>query len=146
MMRRWCLAGTIAANASFLGIVEPASAERVAASRLLQPGTIIAEQDLRSAEPGTRSALPASAAIGREVVRRIEAGRPIMPYDLREPRAVRRGDPVTVVFRSPGLEITVTGRALADAVIGSAVRVQTSSRTLDAVAVGVSRVAVGGAS
>ncbi len=60
--------------------------------------------------------------IGREVRRRLLAGRPIRVGDLQEPRLVRRGALVTVVYRRPGLELTAVARALESGSMGEVVR------------------------
>ncbi len=68
--------------------------------------------------------------IGREVRRRLAAGRPIRSADLQEPRLVRRGALVTVVYRRPGLELTAVARALESGPLGAVVRlVNVDSRT-----------------
>ena len=61
------------------------------------------------------------------------------------PRLVRRGEPVLIAYRSRGLLITTSGRALASAGSGEPVRVVAAStaRTLDGVAAASGLVLVG---
>lgn len=84
------------------------------------------------------------AAAGREAARSLSAGLPVRPADLISPRLVRRGEPVTIVWRSGGLAITSSGRALTSGGQGDFVRVVTAStnRTLDAIVSGSSAVTV----
>lgn len=52
--------------------------------------------------------------------------------------AIRRGEPVTVLVQAPGLRISLRGRAMGDARVGEAVRIQNlqSNRIVEAVATG----------
>lgn len=118
----------------------PASAG-MGAARLLDPGTIIAPEDLVDL-PGAPGA-PASKLVGRETARRIMPGRPLTDYDVRSPRAVRRGQAVTVVYREAGLEITAPGTALNDAGVNEPLRVSTGHRTIEAMAGADGRAIVG---
>ena len=79
-----------------------------------------------------------SAAIGQEAKRMLRAGRPFQLRDITEPSVIRKGDPVTLIYARAGLKLTVTGRALSDAVLGGHVRVMNnhSNRTIDAIASG----------
>lgn len=87
----------------------------------------------------------ADAVIGREAVRRLPAGRPLTTADLAEPRLVRRGESVTVVYRAPGLEVTGLARALEDGAQGETVRLMNpdTRRPLRGVVVARRRVEVG---
>ncbi len=62
------------------------------------------------------------ALLGLETRRRLPAGRPVRRDDVGPPRLVRRGDPVTVVYRSGALELLLTARALEDGGLGQVVR------------------------
>jgi flagella basal body P-ring formation protein FlgA len=52
--------------------------------------------------------------------------------------AVRRGEPVTLVYQAPGMALTMRTRALEDAGVGDSVRLlnTASNRTIDAVVTG----------
>lgn len=52
--------------------------------------------------------------MGREVRRTIYAGQPVMESNTRSPRLVTRNQIVTVKYLKENLEITVTGRAMAE--------------------------------
>jgi flagella basal body P-ring formation protein FlgA len=64
---------------------------------------------------------------GSEVARRLQPGRPFSYTWLRQPSAVRRGDPVLITFLRGSLRLTVTGRALEDAALGQPVRATNSA-------------------
>jgi flagellar basal body P-ring formation protein FlgA len=68
---------------------------------------------------GARATLPASASGGRNVA----------------DAAVRRGDMVSIVFLSAGLQLSTRARAMEDAAVGQSVRLlnTTSNRAIDAI-------------
>lgn len=115
--------------------------------RRLAPGEVLAEADLATADiPFAR--LPSSALrlrgelVGKEVQRALVAGRPIAATSVREPRAVRRGDQVLITYSGKGVDLTASGRALQDGILGDEVRVVnlSSNRTINVVVAGSGRV------
>ncbi|MFQ5972030.1 MAG: flagellar basal body P-ring formation chaperone FlgA [Alphaproteobacteria bacterium] len=99
--------------------------------RSLGPGEIIAEPDLEWAKvPEARIrgnvVTDISLIIGTETRRPLRAGEPLRMNDFRKPVAVAKGKSVTMVFTSPGIVLTATGRALDDGSLGDAIRVQNS--------------------
>lgn len=99
-------------------------------------GEIVGRDDV-SAEPRAPAAvglaLSPKAAIGQEAVRDLPAGIVLARSDLIAPRLVKRGTPVTLWVRKPGLLISTEGRALASGAVGDSVRVFSiaTNRTLD---------------
>lgn len=96
--------------------------------RRLMPGELVAEADLAEVEvPLAR--LPAFAVtdrdtlLGREVRRMLAEGRPVMAQSVMAPRAVTRGQRVTITLRDSGLSLSAPGRALGDAAQGEPVKV-----------------------
>jgi len=96
------------------------------------PAELIAEVPIRAGDLVTpansetidgREADPGDPRLGREVVRSIYSGRPILLENTRSPRLVRRNDVVTVRYLAGALEITATGRALGDAGAGEVVSI-----------------------
>lgn len=83
-----------------------------------------------------RGALTPAEAAGQEATRRLNAGAPVRAADVVPPRAIRRGEAVTISVATGTLHISSAGRALSDAAKGEPVRVLNlaTSRTLDAVA------------
>jgi flagella basal body P-ring formation protein FlgA len=74
--------------------------------------------------------------IGMEAKRALKSGQPLQSGDIRQPALIRKGDPVKLVYASPGLKLIVDGQAQADAGRGESVRILNtySRRTIDAVA------------
>jgi flagellar basal body P-ring formation protein FlgA len=114
------------------------------------PGTVIAadavEHTLIAASRLTPDSLVETAAVvGSEAARRLPAGRALRARDVVEPRLVRRGRPVVMVYARAGLRVTALGRALDDGAMGATVRIANvdSNRRLEAVVVGPDEVVVG---
>jgi flagella basal body P-ring formation protein FlgA len=82
--------------------------------------------------------------VGLQAVRRLSGGRVVRAGDVAVPRLVRRGDPLSLVFRCAGLEIAGPGVALDDGRHGEPVRVQNaaSGEMRQAIVVGPRRVQV----
>jgi flagella basal body P-ring formation protein FlgA len=74
--------------------------------------------------------------LGMEAKRALKSGQPLQSGDIRQPALIRKGDPVKLVYTSPGLKLIVDGQAQADAGKGESVRILNtySKRTIDAVA------------
>lgn len=66
-------------------------------------------------------------AIGRVAARTLPAGNPLLIGDLLAPRAVRRGEAVTLVARGGGVEVHAPGKALGEAGIDERVNVENVS-------------------
>ena len=67
------------------------------------------------------------AVTGHELRRPLAAGAVLTPNDAEPPRLVRRGEAVTVIGRSGGIEIRAGGTALGDGARGERVRVRNDS-------------------
>lgn len=101
--------------------------------------------------PATR-ATPADAIteldalVGMSARRALAADRPLRPGDVMVAPLVRRGEPVTLLFQSGSVRITLRGRALEDGGAGETIRVlnSDSERTVEAIVEGpgVARVLV----
>ena len=96
--------------------------------RRLMPDEIVADADLAEVEmPLARLANFAvtdrQALVGRQVRRMLAEGRPVMAQSVMAPRAVTRGQRVTITLSEDGLELSAPGRALGDAAEGEMVRV-----------------------
>jgi flagella basal body P-ring formation protein FlgA len=74
--------------------------------------------------------------LGMEAKRALKSGQPLQSSDIKQPALIRKGDPVKLVYASPGLKLIVDGQAQADAGKGESVRVLNtySKRIIDAVA------------
>lgn len=117
-------------------------------TRDIARGDIVGDGDV-ALTPSTGAAFRGSLkspaeAIGLEARRALRAGDELSPADLHPHAVVRRGQPVTLVYQSGSLKLTVEGQAQNDAAIGEPVRVlnKYSKRSLDAFASGESEARV----
>ena len=69
----------------------------------------------------------AGDAVGMAATRQINAGAPIRPDYVTPPAVIRRGEPVRMIARSPGLMVTAMGVAKEDGIRGGMVKVQNTS-------------------
>ncbi len=91
------------------------------------------ERDLSALKMGY--ILDSKQPIGMVVKRHIDAGRIITPRLLEAPRLIRRGEQVTIIAESGGIEIRATGKALIDGARGDLIKVRniTSKKVIEAV-------------
>jgi flagella basal body P-ring formation protein FlgA len=142
-----CLPVTFLAAPTFAA---PAPDPVWVASRTLHRGDILRAGD---AAPGTPPYLPADALpasgdpAGLEARRTIYAGRPLTERDVGAPYLVKVSAPVDVTWKSDGLELAMSGRALDNGGLGDDIRVlnPATSRTIHGKVVGEGKVEVEGA-
>ena len=82
--------------------------------------------------------------LGREARRLLPQGRPVQAQSLQEPRLIRRGQKIELVYERGGLHLTAPAKALEDGAEGDVIRVQNlnSNRTVKATPAGDGRVMV----
>lgn len=104
-----------------------ATMEIVTAVRPIERGETINQDDLvvsRVPAGGVRREAPALAdLIGLAARRAIRPGQPLTTADFGPPLMVRRGEMVTLVYRTASLTLSIGGRALADGTAGASVPV-----------------------
>lgn len=106
--------------------------DTLVARHSLRRGQILTGGDLRI-EQRESSGLPAAyltrleEAIGMTLRRAIPGGAVLNPASLEAPRAVRRGDLVTLVAGSTGVSVKSEGHAIEDGTLNQRVRVRTRS-------------------
>lgn len=118
-------------------------------NRAIERGEPVSPGDF-SNEP--RPAASASGAIGgkaaggMEATHRLPAGSVVRESDLTRRQAIRRGEPVAVVYHVGGLSISTQGRALSAGAIGDPVRVVSlaTNHTLDGTVEGAGTVRLAG--
>ena len=127
--------------APVIGGQAAAPAEILVLVRDVARGQHIGEADVDWAEPDAVRAARDSftdidLVIGMEAKRSLKSGQPIRSSDIKTPALIRKGQPVKLVYATPGLKLTVDGQAQGDAAKGESVRVLNtfSKRTIDAVA------------
>jgi len=103
------------------------------ATRPLSRGTRLSADDVRPEERDVSMLTQGyltdpQQAYGLVLKRSIASGAPVVPSALEAPRAIRRGEKVTVVGRSPsGIEVRMAGTALMDGAAGERIRVRNLS-------------------
>lgn len=103
-------------------------------------GGVITDADLgwqaASAVRPVRNGADPETAVGMEARRMLKAGQALAASDLKAASVIRKGDPVTLIYTTPGVKLTVDGVAQNEAAKGEAVRVLNSysKRTIEAVA------------
>lgn len=101
-------------------------------TRDIDRGAIISEADISLREMDL-SRMPRGAMldkqdlIGLEALRNIRSGKPVRSGHVRVPPLARGGQDLTILFRSPGMQLTATGRALEDGHKGDTIRVMNSA-------------------
>ncbi len=106
--------------------------ETLVARHSLRRGQLLTGADLRI-EQRESSGLPAAyltrpeEALGMTLRRAVPRGAVLNPAALTAPRAVRRGDLVTLVAGSAGVEVKSEGHAIEDGTLNQRVRVRTRS-------------------
>ena len=104
----------------------------VVASQGLRRGQLLTAADLR-VEQRDSGSLPAAylsrldEALGMKLRRSVPAGAVLNPAALDTPRAVRRGELVTLIAGGSGVLVKSQGEALEDAALDSRLRVRTPS-------------------
>ena len=83
--------------------------------------------------------------VGFEARRALRASEPLRNFDLTRPLMVTRGELVTLIFESPGIQLSVSARATQNASLGDVARFVNlqSNRTVEAVVDGPGRARVG---
>jgi len=104
-----------------LATLAPISGGSLVATEVIRAGGFLSEANTES-ENGSLTE-DERALFGREVRRTVYKGGAIDASNTRTPRLVTRNQMVTVKYQSPGLEITLNGRAMGDGAAGEQVAV-----------------------
>jgi flagella basal body P-ring formation protein FlgA len=94
----------------------------------------VARGDVLTADDLTTKTIPAlragssivrtpADAVGKEARRALRAGELIRDSDLKHPTVVAKGATVTMVFETTGIQLTATGKALAEGGVGDSITV-----------------------
>ncbi len=115
----------------------------------LSKGHVIRNRDLeiirfRADKLGQNVVSDPSMVVGMAVKRSLRAGKPIRSSDVHPPILVKKGDRVTVVYRTAKMVLTTQGRAMQNGAAGETIPVQNtqSLAILDAEVVGSNKVSV----
>jgi flagella basal body P-ring formation protein FlgA len=122
--------------------------EAVVLLRPLERGEIVSGDDVTSERrPKSETGVEAAAIadfVGLAARRPLPPGRVLHARDLMKPELVQRNQPVTLVYRAPGMLLTVRGKALETGAAGEVVSVFNgqSKRSVQGVVSGPGRVTV----
>ena len=99
---------------------------------------------MRSSRINSGTILSAADLVGMTPRRMVLDGKPIVANDVEAPRIVKRGESVTLNFKSGSLELSAMGKALEHGSKGDLVRVvnNSSNRTIEALVTGEREVTV----
>lgn len=118
-------------------------------NRAIMAGEVISYEDIEFARLPvsrlSRGALTTAEDIaGNAAKRALRPAVALMKGDVARPLAIRKGDAVTLVYTTPGMELATRGRAMTDGAIGEVIAVQNSqsSRQIDGVVQGPGLVSV----
>ncbi|MGC1464129.1 MAG: flagellar basal body P-ring formation chaperone FlgA [Pseudolabrys sp.] len=119
--------------------------------RALNRGEIIKAADVITerrprAEAGNDAIAKADQVIGFAARSAVQPGRPLRSYDLVKPDLVQRDQAVTLVYRVPGIMLTVRGKAIESGAEGDTISVlnEQSKRTVQGTVSGPGHVVVMG--
>jgi len=95
----------------------------------LPRGTILEQENMRVMKYDM-SQLPAGYvedqqdAVGMELTRRLASDTPLTTNLIRKPKIIKRGQQVSIIARSGGMEVRMMGKALEHGAVGERIRVQ----------------------
>ena len=101
----------------------------VVAAHLLRPGQILSASDL-TIEKRNISAFnrdfysDAKVLVGKQVRHQLPFGRVLNSQNVKSPKAIKRGNLVTLVARKQTFEVRMEGEAMSDGSIGERIRVR----------------------
>ncbi len=100
----------------------------IVTAEALPRGKLLTTNDLMIAKYD-KSKLPAghiddvTDGVGMELKRRLSSGVPLTTSMLRKPRIIKRGQQVAIIAGAGGMEVRMTGKALAHGAVGDRIRV-----------------------
>lgn len=100
----------------------------IVAAKSLSRGEVLTEKDFKRVKYDM-SKLPAGYiedpryGIGMELKRRLASGAPLTTSMMKKPHIIKRGQQVSIVARAGGMEVRMSGKALAHGAVGDRIRV-----------------------
>jgi flagella basal body P-ring formation protein FlgA len=100
----------------------------IVAARSLSRGELLTQSDFKRVKYDM-SKLPIgyiedhADGLGMELKRRLSVGAPLTTSMLEKPKIVKRGQQVSIVARAGGMEVRMSGKALATGAVGERIRV-----------------------
>jgi flagellar basal body P-ring formation protein FlgA len=123
--------------------------DAIAVDRPIERGDVLKASDLtvvrRPKAEGSVALTDGNAAVGLAARHALRPGQPLAAADLMKPEIVARNDTVTIVYRVPGIMLTLRGQAKDAGALGDTIGVLNaeSKRVVQAVVSGPDRVTIG---
>jgi flagella basal body P-ring formation protein FlgA len=132
------LAGRAAATAEVVTLLRP-----VERGEVIKDNDVVVQRRPR-ADVGHEFIRNADQAVGLAARAAMQAGRPLRAADLMKPEVVQRNETVTLVYKVPGIMLTVRGKATEGGAEGDVISVlnEQSKRTVQGVVAGPGRVVI----
>lgn len=97
--------------------------------RTMQRGEVIGKDDIQWVSyPARRlrrsTMMHEQVMVGKQLKRRVIAGRPVYRKDVMSPLLIERGDTVSLIYRNSHMEIKTSGRAMDNGAEGEIVRIK----------------------
>ena len=132
------LAGQAAATAEVVTLLRP-----VERGEVIKDNDVVVQRRPR-ADVGRELIRNADQAVGLAARAAMQAGRPLRVADLMKPEVIQRNETVTLVYKVPGIMLTVRGKATEGGAEGDVISVlnEQSKRTVQGVVAGPGRVVI----
>jgi len=100
----------------------------IVTARSLSRGELLAERDFKRvkydvSQLHTGYIEDPANGVGMELKRRLSAGVPLTATMMRKPKIIKRGQQVSIIAHAGGLEVRMSGKALAHGAVGERIRV-----------------------
>lgn len=131
-MKRAGLGQLVQIAAHLAAFCSPAVSQEqaVVTKHLIYPGQVVEPQSLETVDasycPNCDAGYfrKAEDIVGKIAVRTLAPGKLLFPTDIRSAPAIRRGQEITVIFRSESLHISMLGVSMSDAALGETVTIR----------------------
>jgi flagella basal body P-ring formation protein FlgA len=132
------LTGRAAATAEVVTLLRP-----VERGEVIKDGDVVVERRAR-ADVGRDLIKNADQAVGLAARSSMQPGRPLRIADLMKPEVIQRNETVVLVYKVPGIMLTVRGKATEGGAEGDVISVlnEQSKRTVQGVVTGPGRVVI----
>lgn len=100
----------------------PVLAQPIARGEIIRDESVIM-QEVKRSPAGFDYITDSAGLIGMAAKRPLRAGVPLRVSDITPPQIIKKGDMITIAFETPGLSLTIRGKALDDGILGQSIRV-----------------------
>ncbi len=113
----------------------PVLAQPIARGEVIREENVVL-QEIKRSPAGFDYITDSAGLTGMAAKRPLRAGVPLRVTDIAPPQIIKKGDLITIAFETPGLSLSIRGKALEDAILGQSIRVMNTqtNRTFEGVA------------